>query len=274
MMTECWVNGEQAVGIPVGDRGLAYGDGAFETVRVVNGEPLLANLHWQRLEDSLNRLGITADIKRLLDEVAAFLSSRTVTGGVLKIIVTRGSGGRGYNPAGCRESTRILSLYPLPDYPDSYRRSGITLYPCSTRLGHSCLAGMKHLNRLENVLARSEWSDAGFQEGLMLDLDGRLIEGTMSNLFLIKNGTMYTPALDRCGVNGVCREFILQRASGWEVPVSVQDLDEPTLLDADEVFVCNSVNGVWPVARYRNRSWQVGEVTASVRDRVLEVLNG
>ena len=108
----------------------------------------------------------------------------------------------------------------------------------------------------------------------MLDFDGHVIEGTMTNLFLIENGTIYTPALDRCGVNGVCRTYILQNASSWGLNVRVADLDESALLNADEVFVCNSVNGVWPVARYRDRSWQTGAVTATVRDRVQDVLNG
>ncbi|AMO57012.1 hypothetical protein GZ77_01215 [Endozoicomonas montiporae] len=269
-----WINGEPCSDIPANDRGLAYGDGVFETIRVIGRRPTLAEFHWQRLEDSLNRLGIQADVSLLLDEVKAFLSSRGGSDGVLKVLITRGSGGRGYNPAGCSESRRILSCHPLPEHPAANRFAGIALYPCSTRLGHNCLAGMKHLNRLENVLARAEWSDSGFQEGLMLDMNGLLIEGTMSNLFLVKNGTLYTPALDRCGVSGVCREFILHQASGWGLPVIVDDLGEPVLEEADEVFVCNSVNGVWPVVRFRHCRWQVGAITAMVRDRVLDVLNG
>ncbi|MCW7553399.1 aminodeoxychorismate lyase [Endozoicomonas gorgoniicola] len=279
MTTDFWIDGEPVSCIPVTDRGLAYGDGLFETVRVVNRRLTLAELHWQRLEDSLNRLGIAVDIELLMSEVAAFLSLQSAPDGVLKVLITRGSGGRGYNPAGCSGARRILSFHALPEHPESNRYAGITLYPCSTRLGHNSLgynslSGMKHLNRLENVLARAEWGGTEFQEGLMLDLDGLLVEGTMSNLFLVKNDTLYTPALDRCGVSGVCREFIMRQASGWGVSVIVQDLDESALPDADEVFVCNSVNGVWPVVRYRHTSWQVGVVTATVRDRVLEVLNG
>ncbi|MET4693901.1 aminodeoxychorismate lyase [Endozoicomonas lisbonensis] len=274
MTTDFWVDGEPVSSIPVTDRGLAYGDGLFETVRVIKRDLTLPELHWQRLENSLNRLDIAVDIELLMSEVATFLSLQSSPDGVLKVLITRGSGGRGYNPAGCSGARRILSFHALPKHPDSNRNAGITLYPCSARLGHNSLAGMKHLNRLENVLARAEWGGTEFQEGLMLDLDGLLVEGTMSNLFLVKNGTLYTPALDRCGVSGVCREFILRQASGWGISVMVQELDEPALLDADEVFVCNSVNGVWPVARYRDISWQVGVVTATVRDRVLEVLNG
>ncbi|UYM16635.1 aminodeoxychorismate lyase [Endozoicomonas euniceicola] len=274
MKTDIWVDGEPVSSVPATDRGLAYGDGLFETIRIVKRRPTLAEFHWQRLAKGLNRLAITLDIEWLMEEVATFLSLQSASGGVLKVLITRGSGGRGYNPAGCSGARRILSFHALPKHPESNRNAGITLYPCSTRLGHNSLAGMKHLNRLENVLARAEWDGSEFQEGLMLDLDGLPVEGTMTNLFLVKNGTLYTPALNRCGVSGICREFILRQASGWGVPVVVQELDEQTLLNADEVFVCNSVNGVWPVARYRHISWPVGVVTATVRDRVLEVLNG
>lgn len=268
-----WVNGESASSIPVSDRGLAYGDGVFETIRVVGRMPQLASLHWRRLSDSLNRLKIAIDLDLLVSEVEVFLSRQQQVEGVLKVIVTRGSGGRGYNPVSCMASQRILSFHPFPEHPETNWRSGISLYACETRLGHTTLAGMKHLNRLENVLARSEWSGRDYQEGLMLDMSDKVIEGTMSNVFLIKNGIMYTPALDRCGVSGVCREFILQEASLLGVPFIERDVDESFLLDADEVFVCNSVNGIWPVAQYKHHRWQVGLVTVKVRDHVLAVLN-
>ena len=110
MTTDIWVDGEPVSSVPVTDRGLAYGDGLFETIRIVKRRPTLAEFHWQRLEKSLNRLGIMVDIEFLMDEVATFLSLQSAPDGVLKVLITRGSGGRGYNPAGCSEARRILSF--------------------------------------------------------------------------------------------------------------------------------------------------------------------
>ena len=275
-MHNIWINGKPSTLIPASDRGLAYGDGVFETIRIDRRQPTLANLHWQRLSDSLNRLGVAIDPGLLLTEVRDFLMVQSESQGILKVIVTRGSGGRGYNPAGCGSFRRVLSFHALPAHPPANAEQGVNLFPCQTRLGHvPALAGMKHLNRLENVLARSEWDNTDFQEGLLLDIKDRVIEGTMTNLFMVKkNGTIITPALDLCGINGVCREYILQQSDSWGLSVLEQDIDENQLLQADEVFVANSVNGIWPVARYRNRTWSVGAVTAMVRDRLVDVLTG
>ena len=274
-MHNIWINGKPSASISATDRGLAYGDGVFETIRVHQRRPTLATLHWQRLSDSLSRLGIIFDLDLLLTEVQDFLAMQTNAEGVLKIIVTRGSGGRGYNPAGCISPTRILSFHDSPVHPRANAGQGINLYPCTTRLGHvPVLAGMKHLNRLECVLARSEWNNADFQEGLLLDINDRVIEGTMSNLFKVKNDTIITPALGLCGVSGVCREYILQQSEAWGLSVLERDFDESQLLQADEVFVANSINGIWPVARYKDRTWPVGAVTVMVRDRLVDELTG
>lgn len=274
-MHDTWINGKPSTLIPASDRGLAYGDGVFETIRIERRQPILATLHWQRLSDSLNRLGIAIDLNLLLTEVQDFLTVQPEPQGVLKVMVTRGSGGRGYNPAGCNCASRILSFHTLPAHPQTNAERGISLFPCQARLGHvPVLAGMKHLNRLENVLARSEWDNTDFQEGLLLDINDRVIEGTMGNLFMVKNGTIITPPLDLCGVSGVCREYILRQSASWGVSVLEQDIDESQLLQADEVFVANSVIGIWPVARYRDRTWSVGAVTVMVRDRLMNVLTG
>ncbi|MRI35219.1 aminodeoxychorismate lyase [Endozoicomonas sp. OPT23] len=269
-----WVNGVNESVLPVTDRGLAYGDGLFETIRVVNGLPTLYDLHLTRLAESASFLGIDLSVKQLKTEVAGFLQAVNQPGGILKVILTRGSGGRGYNPAGCSDSSRILSFHDLPDYGVAPREQGIRLFPCETRLGQSVLVGMKHLNRLENVMARREWAaEAGCLEGLVQDFDGHIIEGTMSNLFFVQNGILKTPHLSRCGVKGVCREYILDNAALWGLKIETADYSFAELAAADEVFVCNSVNGVWPVTGCGNKSWAVGEVTCRVRDKLMEVIN-
>ena len=270
-----WVNGEVAASVAVTDRGLSYGDGLFETIKVVNGRPTLFDLHLNRLRESAAFLGIQFSIEQLKVEVAAFLPSICQADGILKIILTRGSGGRGYNPAGCEHTSRILSFHDLPAYGLAPSEQGIRLFHCRTRLGQSVLAGMKHLNRLENVLARSEWEvGSGCLEGLVQDFEGQIIEGTMSNLFFVQDGILKTPDLSRCGVKGVCRQYILGSARFWGLEVEESDYDLAVLEQADEVFVCNSVNGVWPVVACGERSWPVGEVTLAVRDKLMEVMNG
>ena len=123
------------------------------------------------------------------------------------------------------------------------------------------LAGVKHLNRLDQILARAEWQDDGIQEGLMQDQKGHVIEGVMSNLFLVSEGVLFTPDLSRCGVAGIVREIILQLADQQHIPVRITDLDIQAVLQADELFVCNSVLGIWPVRQLEERHWQPGPVT-------------
>src|SRR5699024_7671205 len=165
-----------------------YGDGLFETIAVRRENALLYNLHLKRLENSCRRLAIPAPDREVLGKEVLKLC-QGVSRGVLKIMVTRSNGGRGYRPSPQSQATRILLLYTWPNYPILFSEYGITLRICLTPLGHNpFLAGMKHLNRLEQVLARSEWDDPMIPEGLMLDSQKQVIAGTMSNLFIVSGG--------------------------------------------------------------------------------------
>ena len=271
--TPVWINGESQSSLPVSDRGLAYGDGVFETIRISSGNPTLAELHWNRLQSSCERLGIDLGMSMLRQEVDVFLQTFIADQHILKVTVTRGSGGRGYSPEGCQKTTRCLSLHSLPVRSVDPSVAGARVMLCQTRLGQSELAGMKHLNRLEQVLARSEWQCSEWDEGLVCDFDGHLIEGTMSNLFIVTpDGRLLTPELSRCGVAGVCREFIISRAEslGLNVETGLYRLQD---LDVAEMFLCNSVNGVWPVTECAEHRWGIGSVTARLRDCLLEELN-
>ena len=272
-MSDVWVNGVPQELIPASDRGLAYGDGLFETIRVARGKTTLDEYHWQRLQVSCQRLGITLSLPQLLDEVAAFLPACGADCGVMKVIVTRGSGGRGYNPQGCDAPRRILSLHPLAERDTDPAVVGARVRMCQLRLARSALPGVKHLNRLEQVLARAEWQGDHYHEGLLCDDRGHLIEGTMSNLFVVTHsGELITPDLSFCGVRGVCRDFIIDLARRRGLTVR-EELVSPRL-DVAEVFLCNSVNGVWPVVECADRVWPIGPVTALMRDCVLEKLHG
>ncbi|WP_257281431.1 aminodeoxychorismate lyase [Endozoicomonas sp. ISHI1] len=268
-----WVNGEPASEVLISDRGLAYGDGVFETIRVQAGAPTLFDLHCKRLCSGMAVLGIPFDLEAFKNEVSDFLQTQNLKEGVLKAIVTRGTGGRGYNPQGCDRPCRILSFHSLPVYPGDPAIRGVRLHQCNTRLGDNAFAGLKHLNRLENVMARSEWQGTDCLEGLLLGMDDRLVEGTMSNLFLVSGKTLRTPCLRKSGVKGVCRDLIMGQARQWGFDVETGDYHLKDLAGADEVFVCNSVNGVWPVIACGCLHWSVGSVTRTVRGRVQEVLN-
>jgi 4-amino-4-deoxychorismate lyase len=239
-----WINGRRGTVIDCRDRGLQYGDGLFETMLVRRRRIRLLALHLERLAEGCRRLGFVVPAAGIEREVA--LRARQCAEGVLKLILTRGRGARGYRPAGDARCTRVLSLNPSPAVPAGARPVRVRL--CRTRLGiNPDLAGMKTLNRLESVMARSEWRDERIWEGLMRDVEGTVVCGTMSNVFLRRGSTLMTPALDRCGVAGVMRRWVLEQAEGLRLRVWQGRLPVEALRDAEEVFMTNAVAGVVPV---------------------------
>jgi len=254
------VNGTSQTHIEISDRGLQYGDGLFETLTVNNGKPVFLTQHLNRLTKGCQRLHIPApDLDTLRAEIKQLCQN--VDKAVLKIIITRGSGGRGYRQPDDIQTTRVLSLHPFPNYPNSYAQQGITARFCTTRLGlNPTLAGMKHLNRLEQVLARAEWNDDTIQEGIMLDINNRVIEGTMSNLFYSKNNQLYTAELTQSGIAGIIRAMIISHESVIE-----HSYNQAELLAADELFVCNSVIGIWPIQQLANQTFSVGHKTKQLQ---------
>ncbi|UTW08379.1 aminodeoxychorismate lyase [Pseudomonas benzenivorans] len=267
-----WVDGRPSEQLSVKDRGLAYGDGLFETIAVREGAPTLLDRHLARLADGCARLCLPFDAPLLRGELQAF--SRQLGEGVVKLILTRGDGLRGYAPPQPTMVRRILQGSPKPTYPTQHAELGVRLFPCTTRLAEQpLLAGMKHLNRLEQVLARSEWQDSEHAEGLMQDGAGRVIEGVFSNLFLVKGGALLTPDLSRCGVAGVMRAELLAQAETLGVSCEVGDFGLDALLDADEVFLCNSLYGVWPVRALLHRDWSVGPLTRKLQAIACDLLD-
>lgn len=261
---DSWVDGQPADALSLKDRGLAYGDGLFETIAVHGGQPILLDRHLTRLAEGCSRLAIAADIDRVRTELRAYAAA--MGEGVLKLILTRGDGLRGYAPDPAAQGRRILQGNPPAAYPAVHGEQGVRLFPCVTRLSNQpLLAGLKHLNRLEQVLARAEWRDGEHAEGLMLDQAGRVIEGVFSNLFLVRDGVLITPDLKRCGVAGVMRAELLFQAESLAIPTQITDISLEQLQWADEVFICNSVYGVWPVRAYAALSWPVGPLTRKLQ---------
>jgi len=242
------INGKPGGAIAVTDRGLAYGDGVFESVPVTGGAPRLWPRHRARLRDGCRKLAIAFDDWDVLDEEVRRLAEDSGDA-VVKVIVTRGGGARGYRPPLAAKPTRIVIALPPPDYPDDFAQLGIAARFCRKRLADDPdLAGVKHLNRLEQVLARMEWQDE-YQEGVMLDARDRVVEGTMSNLFIVEDGGLRTPLLDRCGVSGVMRNWIIEACRRRGVAVREDRLSREDLLQADGVFFCNVLIRAWPVRR-------------------------
>lgn len=260
MSVRVFVGDDAVDAIPPGDRGYAYGDGLFETMRAVRGGVPWWNAHWQRLVRGASRLQLQLpDEARVRHESEALLAG--AAGCVLKLVVSRGARGRGYAPADYALPTWVLSRHPLPA---AFGDQGLALRWCDTRLAiQPALAGIKHCNRLEQVLARAEWQDAGIHEGLVRSTEGDVISATAANLFVLKAGRWMTPRLDRCGIEGICRAWAFDRLQAIELRLDVADVEA-----ADAVFLCNAVRGILPVARLGTRTWPLHPGIAALQDRL------
>jgi 4-amino-4-deoxychorismate lyase len=244
-----WRGTEQLDAIASDDRSLRYGDGLFETIRVLAGRPVLMEQHWARLSVGCERLGLP-DESIWRTHVASFLANRH--DGILRIQVSAGSGGRGYaRPSTC-QPVLILHWFDEPMPPSDWAEKGICIAEASLRLAEQpALAGIKHSNRLEQVLLRQELSTMPeCQEAVVYDQSGRLIEGVFSNLFFVRDGQLHTPSLGRCGVRGVLRDALLDACAEHGIIAVVGDFTRDDLLSADAIFFVNSVNGLWPVRRW------------------------
>ncbi|SCK19601.1 aminodeoxychorismate lyase [Vogesella sp. LIG4] len=264
------INGQPGDSIVASDRGLAYGDGLYRTLEVRHGQPLLWHWQWQRLAADCASLRLPCpDEALLLDEIARVAGE--LPRAVVKIVLTRGSGQRGYAMPTDTTPTRIVSAAAWAGYPAERAEQGVVVRWCATRLAiQPLLAGIKHLNRLENVFARSEWQDAAIAEGLMLDMDGTVVEGTMSNLFIVRGGELLTPPLDRCGVSGAMRACVLQLAANLGIAVREARLLPDDVLTADEAFICNSLAGIWPLRQLEQRQWQAWPLTRRLQQALAD----
>ena len=252
------VNGEETSFIDITDRGLQFGDGVFETLRVHKAKPIWWQQHMDRLLDGCRRLqfGNLPDIQTLRQEVDKLLSDNP--SGTLKIIITRGNSMSGYAAPADIMPNRVLIMSSGFRH-QAKSEQGIMLGICKQRItGSQQLSGIKHLNRLEQVLARKECQSEGWGEGLMLDSDDRVIEGSMSNLFICQQGRLLTPLLEQMGIEGICRGRIILLAERNGINVEQCELGLQDLKNSDELFVCNSLIGIWPVTRFDNRQYQPG----------------
>lgn len=263
MSIDILVNGAPGRVDPL-DRGLAYGDGVFETMACRGGRIRRLEHHLDRLVLSCGRLAIPADRDALRAEIEA---SCPPGDAVVKLIVTRGVGARGYRAPQSPEPTRILSIFPWPDIPAAHYTDGIRLKTCTLRLGENPqLAGMKHLCRLEQVLAQMELEGTDAHEGLVRSSSGLVVSGITSNVFAVQGRSLLTPRLHLCGVRGVMRRAVLAHAGAAGLEPIETDLRLEDLLRSDELFVTSAVAGIRPVNALDGKSFPVGPATRALMD--------
>ena len=230
------------------DRSLLYGDGIFTTIAINNGRPLFLKQHLDRLVHDGQKLKIN-HISLASIETALFKAIQGLDYAIARITISRSSGERGYL---CTQGEPVywITVSDWPVHIEKFRKLGIRVRICQQRLASNpSLAGIKHCNRLEQVLARNEWHTDNYQEGLMLDSADNVLEGTMSNLFLIKEGKMLTPDLTFAGVEGIIRALIIDIAKQQNIPLTIARVSRQDIETAEALFVTNSVIGIWPITQ-------------------------
>jgi 4-amino-4-deoxychorismate lyase len=254
------------------DRGVHFGDGLFETIACRRGRPRFLSLHLERLRLGCQRLGMDVGP----DDIAAEIRSLAgeVDSSIVKLVLTRGTAvARGYGVTGREKGTRITFRYGWPQETRTGSQDGVHVRTATLRLGENpALAGLKHCNRLEQVLARREWTDPGIAEALLFSSSGKLVSGTMSNVFIVNGSGLRTPRVDLCGVAGVMRRVVLREATRVGLRATEDVLDADDLRNADEIFLTNARIGIWPVRRLDNRALGPNPTTHRLREALEPLL--
>lgn len=264
------VNGEFNQSISPLDRGFAYGDGIFRTIRMQGGVPINWHLHYPKLVEDCAAINIVCpNAKIFIDDLERLFMQDAINNdlSVAKIIITRGQGQRGYATPAITTPLRVVIKSDMPVYPEQYLFEGIKLHVCTTTLAKQpLLAGVKHLNRIENVMARMEWHDETLFDGILLDQDGHVIECTMSNIFARFGDTLLTPELNNCGVAGVTRALIMGFATALDLTIQTAQFNLDKLITADEIIICNSLYGALQVKQIDNQTWPSYDLATNIRN--------
>jgi 4-amino-4-deoxychorismate lyase len=263
------INGKPSAALSVIDRGITYGDGVFRTFLVKRGVPHHWDLQYQKLTQDCQALGISCpnnDV--LMTDIKTLFTDGTDA--VAKIIVTRGESSRGYAVPDGIQTSRVVIKFAVPTYPLKNQTHGVKLHLCELKLGlQPKLAGVKHLNRLENVLARMEWKDSSIADGLLLDSNDNVIECTMSNIFARYGNSLITPSLEECGVAGIARTRIIENAKDLDLDVKIEALKLNKLMQADEIIICNSLFGAWQVVSFNGKQWSKNGLDAQLSEMLM-----
>ncbi|WP_041170250.1 aminodeoxychorismate lyase [Vibrio sp. EJY3] len=267
-----WVNGIPQTHVSLSDRSFQYGDGCFSTILTKKGQLVYWPEHVARMEACLKALHIPFPDWQVVFEWATNAALSDDDAGV-KIHISRGTGGRGYSPYGIEGPTVTISNFPFPSHYAAWQSNGVSLGVCETRLGiQPLLAGHKHNNRLEQVLAKSEIDGTEFADAVTLNVQNHVIETTMANLFWVKDNNVYTPDLSLSGVAGVMRRKVLEFCSANSINVKVDAFYLSDVLNADEVWMCNSLLGVAPVTSITTQNkknvFPIGKLTQRLQGKL------
>lgn len=244
------IDGQPDAHISPWDRGFQYGDGLFETIAVIQGKPLFWDAHFERLSRCASLLGLPAiPEQHWLEDMRALLRP-DLPRQVIKLLLSRGPGERGYAISGLEAGTRVVYATDWPAFPRSHWQTGVAVGICETPLiGGAPFTRCKTLNRLNQIVARQELnSRPGLSEGLMQDPAGMLREGIFTNLFWVRGGKVETPKLDFAGITGIMRQEIIRWLGERQIQVFELDAPPAILAEATECFVSNSLIGIWPVS--------------------------
>jgi 4-amino-4-deoxychorismate lyase len=265
-MERVLVNGKPDQQVSPADRGLHFGDGVFETVACRHRRPRFLTLHLDRLRLGCDRLALAGGN---LDEVRreVLTLAQEVDRAIIKVILTRGPAvARGYAVTGRETATRVTFRYAWPAETGTESQDGVQVRTATLRVGENpALAGLKHCNRLEQLLARREWTDPAIAEALLFSSSGRLVSGTMSNVFIVDRLGLRTPRIDVCGVAGVMRRVVLREAARAGITAREDVLGAPELGAADEIFLTNARMGIWPVRALDGRALRIGAITRQLQ---------
>jgi len=270
------INGDAAGGLSPLDRGLHFGDGVFETIACLHGRPRFFSLHLERLAHGCRSFGFSPPVAQSLREEVERLAG--LDRAIVKVIVTRGPATvRGYAVSGRERATRVAIRYPWPVEDPALQQQGVSVRVAAMRRGENpALAGLKHCNRLEEILARREPGAAAADEALMLSQSGKLVSGTMTNVFLVDGSAesprLRTPAIDLCGVAGVMRRVVLREAARAGIAATECALWPADLAAAGEVFLTNARVGIWPVGRIGEQALAPGPVTRRLQSLLRPLL--
>lgn len=251
------INGIETTTIAASDRGLSYGDGLFSTIKVESGKVRLWNYHLQRLQLGAQRLFfpdidwhlLSAEVHELAQRLSASPQA------VIKVILTRGTGGRGYSTNGCDAPSRIVSSHAFPDFYQEWKK-GINIILCQQRLAiNSQLAGLKTLNRLEQVLIKHELEGQQAVEGIVCDNDGYVIEACSANVFIYLDNQWLTPKLDCCGVAGVKRRQVMESAKKAGIAITEARIKPADLFNAQALCLTNALMGLVPVKQLQSHCY-------------------
>ena len=249
--------------VSVFDHGLLYGDGVFEGIRFYNGRVFRLEEHLERLWDSARSicLEVPMSMPEMTEALLETIRQNDMRDGYIRLILTRGVGNLGLNPAQCKRPTVIIIVANIALYPAEMYQTGLTIVTCATRRTNSGALNpaVKSLNYLNNVMARIEANLAGADEALMLNDQGNVAECTADNIFVMKHGHIFTPPISAGALRGITRAVVFQIAEEFELKITEADITRHDVFVAEECFLTGTAAELIPVIKADGRPIGTGK---------------